>query len=75
MKNKLKMDELPDYGDHMTIEDFIQRCQSGSFIDYDGHGNYATKESMFDKIVYPSDVAKPGFKPKPEFTHVIWFNR
>lgn len=72
---KLKTEELPDYGDHMPLEQFVKTCQSGGFIDYDGHGYYATKDRMFDKIVYPSDVTKKGFKPRPEFTHVVWFNR
>jgi hypothetical protein len=71
----LKTEPLPTYGDHYTLEEFVKRCQDGSFIDYDGYGNYATKTEMFDKIVYPSDVTKKNFKPKPEFTHVVWFNR
>lgn len=73
--SNLKTEELPTYGDHMTLDDFVKACKSGSFIDYDGFGNYATKDLMFDKIVYPSDVTKTNFKPKPEFTHVVWFNR
>lgn len=71
----LKTGPLPTYGNHMPIEQFVESCKNGGFIDYDGYGNYATKTEMFDKIVYPSDVTKKNYKPKPEFTHVVWFNR
>lgn len=72
---KMKTEPLPTYGDLMTLEDFVRRCKDGSFIDYDGFGNFATKTEMFRKEVHPSDVIKKDFKPKPEFTHVMWFNR
>jgi len=79
---------LPDYGDVMTIEDFTECCNSGGFIDYDGHGCYAVspcgvtefdKEPCNDELVMselrirPSDVMSK--KVDKRFSHVVWFNR
>jgi len=30
-----KMEPIPDYGDHMSMADFVGCCESGCFIDYD----------------------------------------
>ena len=64
---------LPEYGNLMTLREFIKSVEAGYFIDYDGHGYYATKKGMSDFIVRPSDIAA-GFISK-DFTHVMWFNR
>jgi len=59
---KFKLESIPDYGDHMTLEDFIEYCKHGSFIDYDGYGRYATDtqivkaEDWEDGMVRPSDI-------------------
>jgi hypothetical protein len=75
MKKKLKTEPLPTYGNLYTLEEFMENCRNGGFIDYDGFGNFATAKEMYNKEVYPSDVLKKNFKPQPEFTHVMWFNR
>lgn len=67
------MKPLPVYGDHMTMEEFIETCESGCFIDYDGHGRYATAEQMSDEMVLPSDVTSGNVNRR--WTHVMWFNR
>jgi hypothetical protein len=77
---------IPDYGDVMTIESFIECCRTDGFIDYDGHGHYVLMETkkVGDTIevvgkmnnlitVYPSNI-KAG-KIDKRFTHVIWFNK
>lgn len=66
-------EDIPDYGDHMTIEDFIECAKSGGFIDYDGSGNYATKDKMTDIEIYPSDITAGVYRK--DFTHVVWFNK
>jgi hypothetical protein len=68
-----KMSPLPDYGDHMTLADFIKACQCGAFINYDGHGCYATATEMSQIIIVPSDVKEERINNN--FTHVVWFNR
>ncbi len=68
-----EMEPIPDYGDLMTAEDFIDTCMSGGFIDYDGHGYYATDREMSRIKVTPSMVKADGFVVG--WTHVVWFNR
>lgn len=68
-----KYQGIPDYGDLMTIEKFLEYVRDGDFIDYDGHGNYSKPNVMSDIRVYPSDVKYNMIRK--DFTHVIWFNR
>ena len=64
---------IPDYGDHMTMAEFLIRVEAGAFIDYDGFGHYATKTKMSDQVIKPSDVGTPRFRRG--YSHVVWFNR
>jgi len=66
-------EEIPDYGDHMTLEAFIECCETGGFIDYDGTGYYATADRMTRIRVSPSDVTEG--KINQTYTHVVWFNK
>ncbi len=68
-----EMSDLPDYGTLMTLEDFKECCMDGSFIDYDGSGNYATETQQSNIDIHPSDVL--AGKIRTDFTHVMWFNR
>lgn len=68
-----ELKELPDYGDHMTIEDFKEYCDCGGFCDYDGYGLYATETQMSNIDINPSDI-ETGLYRK-DFTHVVWFNK
>jgi len=67
----------PTYGDLFTMDDFRDMVINGSFIDYDGHGRWATEKEMFpygeENMVYPSTFLKAT--PPAGATHVIWFNR
>ena len=64
---------IEDDDDHMTMADFIDSCECGAFIDYDGHGVYATATEKTDLTVVPSDVSL--CKLDPRWTHVVWYNR
>ena len=64
---------IPDYGDHMTFNEFVGMCKSGGFIDDDGEGCYATKDKMTNISVYPSDIRSGNYRT--DFTHVVWFNK
>lgn len=57
----------------MPIEEFIEYCNDGVFIDYDGYGKYVIENKMSDITIYPSDVKMN--KVRKDFTHVMWFNR
>ena len=59
--------------DVYTIEEFIQACQSQTFIDYDGHG-YPVKDSKADQeiIIKPSNIR---FLIPKDATHIVWYNK
>jgi hypothetical protein len=68
------MRNIPDYGDHMTMEKFIGAVASGGFTDSDGYAKYATESVMMEtETVCPSDVAKG--KVDLYYSHVVWFNK
>lgn len=69
----IEMSDLPDYGDHMTLEMFVNACKSGMFIDYDGNGDYATEDQVSDLIVSPSDITSGEYRT--DFTHIVWYNK
>lgn len=80
--NAPSLEPLPDYGDHMTIREWLSCVVHGSFIDYDGCAIWATEthcESRrafdYSAEVLPSMVSQPGFAPPAWATHVVWFNR
>ena len=60
-------------GDVMSLQHFIDCCESGGFIDYDGYGYYVKDGKESDIYIYPSDV-KAG-KVRKDFDTVVWFNR
>jgi hypothetical protein len=68
-----KIEEIPTYGDVMSLNKFIRYCKLGGFIDYDGYGNYCTEDKMTDIVILPSDI-KAGLYRK-DFKKIIWFNR
>lgn len=68
-----KWEDIPDYGLHMTMKEFVKSCLCGSFIDYDGTGYYATATKISDREVRPSDVTRKCVDM--QYTHVMWFNR
>ena len=68
-----EMSEIPDYGDHMTLKDFIKNVKSGGFINSDGYGNYATETQCSNIDIYPSDIKKDQYRK--DFTHIVWYNR
>jgi hypothetical protein len=69
----------------MTIADWLDCCARSAFIDYDGHGRWATATQMqkdqpwgrheMRTEIKPSDTKQPGFAPPEWATHVVWFNR
>lgn len=73
VKTPTYKDELPNYGDVMTLKDFVSCCKCGGFIDYDGSGNYMKDGKISNINILPSDV-KYGMVRK-DFDQIIWFNR
>lgn len=65
-------EKLPDYGDLMTVKDFVEACKIGAFIDYDGMGHPVKgKRMMGGMTISPSKLKEI---PK-DATHILWFNR
>lgn len=58
--------------DVYTVEEFIECCKDGSFIDDDGWG-YPVKDKKADRgvIIYPSIV---HLIPE-DATHIVWYNQ
>lgn len=77
MMSMYELVSLPEYGDHMTMQDWISCVECGGFIDYDGYGCYATKTKMLSNgklyHIKPSDL-KAG-KINRKWSHVVWFNK
>ena len=65
--------ELPDYGEVMSLDEFISNCNDGGFIDYDGSGNYVKDGKKSNITIYHSDVKNGNIRN--DFDSVIWFNR
>ena len=70
-----KFQPIPDYGDLMTVADWLDEVKHGGFIDYDGTGDWATATKCSNIRVVPSDTKRPGFKVPKWATHVVWYNR
>lgn len=68
-----ELKDLPTYGKLMTMEMFIANVRGGGFIDYDGHGSYATSTQRSNITINPSDILSGKYRK--DFTHVMWFNR
>ena len=65
------LQELPNFGDLMTVEEFKRRVESKFFIDYDGFGQ-AVKEGKVDPVlIYPSQVDEIP----EDATHIMWYNK
>ena len=69
----VKLEPIPDYGDLMSIDEFVSCCESGCMMDYDGTGYYATSDQMTRVQVFPSEVSEG--KIDERWSHVVWFNR
>ena len=65
--------KIPTYGSRMKLSDFIEDCESGGFIDYDGSGNYVRDNMESDIDIYPSDIKHNSVRK--DFTEIVWYNR
>lgn len=65
-------EDLPDYGDLMTVDEFKDNCKCGGFIDYDGFGHPVLQNKMMDDV----EIKPSRLDLIPTYaTHIIWFNR
>ena len=68
-----KLSELSDFGDVMTLKEFIGCVKCEGFIDYDGFGYYVKDGQETNITILPSDVKHKAVRK--EFDTIIWFNR
>lgn len=73
IQTNFKMNEQPEYGDLMTMEDFKNNVDCGGFIDSDGSGSYATEKEESNINIFPSDIKEGIYRD--DFTHVMWYNK
>jgi hypothetical protein len=73
MMKEPTFEELPDHGDVMSLEQFIECVKSGGFIDYDGFGHYVKDGKESDITIYPSDLKHNAIRE--DFDTIIWYNR
>jgi len=75
MSNLESQDDL-DRECLMPLAEWVEWVKAGGFIDYDGHGRFATATHVQsdDSLVLPSQVAK-GWNPPAWATHICWYNR
>lgn len=68
--------DLPDYADVFTVDEFTDMAMSHGLIDYDGTGYYANEKQMSDVKIQPSTIAEYKAHRIPVgATHVAWFNK
>lgn len=77
MSDQQKMEPIPDPEDCCvtTLDDFVGDCKMGMFTDDDGHGYYATKTEMSNKLVDLRNMYRDNYDKDPKWTHVVWFNK
>lgn len=63
------------FGDHMTMEDWINCVKSGGFVDSDGDGVLATSLHETNISISPSFVTLLELSMPDWATHVVWFNK
>lgn len=68
---------IPEYGEVMTVKDFVQNVVDGVFNDDDGHGRLLLDETHMypESYIFPSDVLKHKDFLSKHFYGVIWFNK
>lgn len=68
-----ELSDIPDYGDIMLLNEFIECCKVGLFINSDGFGKYVKGGKETNIEIYPSNVKYDSIRY--EFDTIIWFNK
>lgn len=64
---------IEEHDDVYTLDDFLETCKSGMFVDSDGSGHYAKEGVIYWANANPSDFM--AGRINKEYTHVVWFNK
>jgi len=60
-----------EQGDLFTIQEFIDMCECGAWLD--GTGCYAYQDKVSNIYLSPSDLLCGELRD--DFTHVMWYNQ
>lgn len=67
---------LPNHGELMSLQDFIQFCGEGLYTDNTGGGYYSDGRVYWeDKPAKPSDMIRYKVSFDTKHRYVIWFNK
>lgn len=72
--------DMPSYGDLMELEEFIDMCDCGGLIDYDGHGDIVLNGKVIYEGIYPSDLEVyqgqlENLQKELGKIQIMWYNR
>lgn len=59
--------DLPDYGDLMTVDQWNESVENGTFTNDDGFGHWVKNNKESEDEVFST--------PQKDATHVIWYNK
>lgn len=71
---------VPNFGDLMELDEFIDMCESGSLIDYDGVGDIVYNGKVIYESISPSDVdiyknQLEDLQEKLGKIQIMWYNK
>lgn len=58
----------------MTVEEFLEDCEQGALIDYDGHGDMLTITED-DEVKHGQICPSDRHNIPSHVTHIEWYNR
>lgn len=68
-----KLEDRDNIGDYMPMKSFIESCECGGFIDYDGFGYLCIGDKQTDISIIPSVLMEGADVSK--FDGVMWYNK
>ena len=71
--DKIEFRQPYNFGDKMTLDEFINDCKEGFFTDSDGSGYYGTEDKQTNLPICPSSIMSGTYRT--DFSHVYWFNK
>jgi len=74
LEKQIGLHPMPDYGDLMTLEEFLVAVKAGGIGDDDGSAYLASALGCTGIQVRPSDVLG-GITLGTKFSHIAWFNK
>ena len=70
----IKLEPIKDVDYHTPLKEFMENVKEGNFVDYDGHGVFATEDEKSSIYFTPSELKKKTIKIPAWATHVVWYN-